>query len=181
MSERKASISRTTEHARVKVMLNLNGNGAGSIETGYPFLDHMLALLARHGGLDLDVQCLDVATDTPGLAEEVAGCLGLALDKALGDKKGPIRSGHSYSPVEENLVRAVIEISGHACLVYRVCTPAPVSSGADADVAEKFWRAFVGQARANLHIEVLYGAGDLPACEAIFKAVGRALHDACRS
>ena len=181
MSERQASIIRTTERAEVKVILNMSGKGEARVETGLPFLDRMLALLARYSGFDLMVQCRGNDADPSGIAEEVAGCLGLALDKVLGEKKGPLRSGYSYSPVEENLVRAVIEISGHPCLVYRVRTPSPSPMSADADMVERFWRAFVSQARANLHIELLYGADGLAACEAIFKAAGRALNQACRT
>jgi imidazoleglycerol-phosphate dehydratase len=181
MSERQASIIRTTERAEVKVILNMSGKGEARVETGLPFLDRMLALLARYSGFDLTVQCRQNETDPSGIVEEVAGCLGLALDKVLGEKKGPLRSGHSYSPVEENLVRAVIEISGHPCLVYHVRTPSPSPMSVDADMVERFWRAFVSQARANLHIELLYGGDGLAACEAIFKAAGRALNQACRA
>ena len=181
MSERQATIIRTTERAEVKVSLNMSGNGEGRIETGLPFLDRMLQLLARHSGFDLVVQCKGKETEPSIIVEEVAGCLGLALDKALGEKAGHLRSGNSYAPVEENLVRAVIEVSGHPCLVYRVRTPAPSAMSADADLVEIFWRALVAQARANLHIELLYGAEGLAAHEAVFKAVGRALNQACRA
>ena len=148
---------------------------------GSPFWIACWPLLARYSGFDLMVQCKGKEADPSGIAEEVAGCLGLALDKVLGEKKGPLRSGHSYSPVEENLVRAVIEISGHPCLVYRVRTPAPSPMSADADLVERFWRSFVSQARANLHIELLYGGDGLAACEAVFKAAGGALNQACRT
>ncbi len=180
MSERQATIVRTTERAEVRVSLDLSGNGKGRVETGLPFLDRMLQLLARHSGFDLMVQCKGNAAEPSGIVEDVAGCLGLALDKALGEKTGHLRSGYSYAPVEENLVRAVIEVSGHSCLVYRVRTPAPSPMSAEADLVEVFWRALVNQARANLHIELVYGAEGVAAHEAVFKAVGRALNQACR-
>jgi imidazoleglycerol-phosphate dehydratase len=180
MSERKATVVRTTEQAEVKIVLYLEGTGAGTVQTGFPFLDHMLILFARHAAFDLDVFCRGGEADPRDLMEDVAFCLGLALDKALGDKTGIQRSGHSCSPVEDHLARAVVEISGHPCLVYRVNAPAPSLGGADSGEVERFWRAFVSQARLNLHVELLYGDGGLPAFEAVFKAAGRALSDACR-
>jgi len=179
MSERKAIIVRTTEQAEVKIALDLEGYGLGTVQTDFPFLNHMLTLFARHGGFDLDVQCRAGEEGPHNLMEEVGFCLGLALDKALGDKKGIFRSGHCCAPVEGHLARAVVEISGHSCLVYRVHLPMPLHVGTDALELEEFWRAFVGQAHLNLHIELLYGSGGSPSCEAIFKAAARALSDAC--
>ena len=178
MNERKASVTRTSQHAEVQVVFNLDGKGAGTVQTGIPFLDHMLALFVRHGAFDLEVQCRADEADPGDVMEEVALCLGVALDKALGDRKGILRSGHCCAPVDEHLARAVIEISGHPWLVYRVQTAAQLSAGAGE--IERFWRAFVSQARLTLHIEHLYGGDGLPAFEAIFKAAARALSDACR-
>ncbi|MBZ5496493.1 MAG: imidazoleglycerol-phosphate dehydratase [Acidobacteriia bacterium] len=181
MSERKASIIRTTELAEVKAVLDLDGKGSAAVQTGSPFLDHMLTLFARHGAFDLEVHCRAAGeTDPHHLLEEVAFCLGLALDKALGDKRGLLRSGHSCAPVEEHLARAVVEFSGHPCLVYRVRASAPSLGGVDAGEIENFWKTFVAQARFTLHIELLYGGGGLPAYEALFKAAARAVSDACR-
>lgn len=180
MNERKASVIRTSEHAEVRVVLNLDGRGVSAVQTGLPFLDHMLTLFARNAAFDLEVQCRANEADLHYAMEEVALCLGLALDKALGDKKGILRWGHSCSPVEENLARAVFEISGHPCLVYRVQTSAPSPGGTDSGEVERFWRAFVSQARLTLHIEHLYGGDGLPAFEAVFKAAARALSEACR-
>ncbi|MGA2263430.1 MAG: imidazoleglycerol-phosphate dehydratase [Acidobacteriota bacterium] len=181
MSARKATIVRVTEQLEVKIVLNLDGRGEGDVQTGSPFLDHMLTLFARHGAFDLDVMCRANEADPHDLTEEVAFCLGLALDKSLGDKVGILRLGHSCSPVEDHLARAVVEISGHPCLVYRMHASALSLGGKDSGEVERFWRAFVAQARLNLHIELLYGKGGLPGFEAVFKAAGRALSDACRT
>jgi imidazoleglycerol-phosphate dehydratase len=180
MNERKARIIRTTDEAEVKVVLNLDGKGDSAVQTGSPFLDHMLTLFARHGAFDLEVQCKADETDPHFLTENVAVCLGLALDQALGDKKGICRAGHSLTPVDEHLARAVVEISGRPCLVYRARAAVPSPGSADSGVVEGFWRAFATQARLTLHIELLYGDAGLPAFEAVFKAVARALSDACQ-
>ncbi len=180
MSERKASVTRTTERVEVKIVLNLDGRGVGAVQTGFPFLDQMLTLFARQAAFDLEIHCKGSDADPHGSVEDVAVCLGLALDNALGESKGTPRYGQSYAPVNEHLARAVVDISGHPCLVYRVRASVPHLSGADAGVIESFWRHFAAQARLNLHIELLYGDG-LPAFEAIFKAAARALSHACRA
>ncbi len=179
MSERKASVTRTTERVEVKVVLNLDGKGGGTVQTGFPFLDQMLILFARQAAFDLEIRCKGTEPDPLESAVDVALCLGLALDNALGERKGIPRYGQSYAPVNEHLARAVVDISGPPCLVYHVRASVPHLSGADAGVIERFWRNFVAQARLNLHIELLYGDG-LPAFEAIFKAAARALSHACR-
>jgi imidazoleglycerol-phosphate dehydratase len=180
MSERKACITRTTDQAEVKVVLNLDGKGDSAVQTGFPFLDHMLTLFARHGAFDLEVQCKANEPEPHFLTEDVAVCLGLALDQALGDKKGICRVGHSYTPVDEHLARAVVEISGRPCLVYRVRADIAASASTDSSVVERFWRALAAQARLTLHIELLHGDAGLPAFEAVFKAAARALNDASR-
>jgi imidazoleglycerol-phosphate dehydratase len=179
MNERKACIIRASDQAEVKVVLNLDGKGDSAVQTGIPFLDHMLALFARHGAFDLEVQCKATEAAPRLLAEDVAACLGLALDKALGDKTGICRAGHSLTPVDEHLARAVVEISGRPCLVYRVRAAVPSPASADSVAVEGFWRAFAAQARLTIHIELLYGDAGLPAFEAVFKAAARALSDAC--
>jgi imidazoleglycerol-phosphate dehydratase len=177
MIERRASIVRTTERAEVRVTLRLGGQGA-TVQSGIPLFDRLLGLLARHGDLGLELMCKAGETDAQGSVEDFAACLGMALAKALGDPEGELRAGHSFSPVEDTLARAVVEISGHPCLVYRVRSSVPSLIDADAGQVERFWRAFVNQARITLHIELVYGSEGLPAFEAIFKAVGSALRDA---
>ncbi len=179
MSERKASVTRTTERGEVKVVLDLDGKGGGTVQTGFPFLDQMLTLFARQAAFNLEIRCSGSEADQEGSVEDVAHCLGLALDNALGDRAGIRRHGQSYAPADENLARAVVEMSGNPCLVYRVRASVPRLSGTDAAAVEGFWRSLAGQARINLHLELLYGDG-LPAYEAIFKAAARALGHACR-
>jgi imidazoleglycerol-phosphate dehydratase len=177
MTHRKASIERTTHQATVKVVLEPGTGERGRIQTGSPFLDRMLGLFARHGGLDLDVQCTSDRNDEAILAEEVAACLGLALNQALAGRPESACFGHSYALVDEHLARAVVEISGQPGLVYGSGPAAPAPGPAP---VEAFWRAFASHARLNLHIELLGGSGGLPANEAVFKAVARALKAAAR-
>jgi imidazoleglycerol-phosphate dehydratase len=180
MSERRAKIVRTTDQGEVTLTLDLDGGGDGSFQTGSPFLDHMLDILARHAAWDLEAQRQASDADDGELMEEVGFCLGLALDRALGAKTGISKFGHCCAPSENRLARAVVEISGQACLAYHGGPRDASSDGiADAEV-ERFWRAFVLQARLNLHLELLYGGGGLPAYEAVFKAAARALGEACR-
>jgi imidazoleglycerol-phosphate dehydratase len=179
MSDRKAKITRSTETSKVKLALDLDGAGRGSAETGIPFLDQMLLLLARQGGFNLEVHCACRGGDPGEAAEAVAFCLGLALERALGDRKGIARGGHAYAAVEEHLARAVVEFSGHPCLVYRVGASVPAAFGIDSRAVEDFWRTFVSQARLTLHLELLYGGDGMPSYEAIFKAAARALSQAC--
>jgi imidazoleglycerol-phosphate dehydratase len=180
MSGRRANITRTTECAEVKVRINLDGDGLGVVQTGAPFLDRMLSLFARYGAFDLEVECRAGNVEPDALAEEVALCLGMAIDRALGDRKGILRLAHSYAPVEENLARAAVDISGHPCLVYHPRPSVPSAVGPDALAAGRFWRAFVAEARITLHLELVDGKEGLPAHEALFKAAARALRDAVR-
>ncbi len=180
MSVRKANIVRTTDQTEVKVVLDLDGSGIGIIQTGMPLLDRLLALFARHGAFDLEVCCRFDEDRPHTLMEEVGACLGLALDKALGDRQEIPRLGHCCAPVEDHLARAVVEISGHPFLVYNVRAQASPAGDPDSVEAGKFWSAFVTQARVNFHLELLYGTASLPALEAMFKAAAHALGDACR-
>ena len=119
MSERIATITRTTGETDIKVTLNLDGHGNGLVQTGIPFLDHMLMLFAKHGIFDLEVACKgDLHIDAHHSVEDIGICLGLALDKALGDKKGIVRFAHSYFPMDETLARVAVDLSGRPYLVY---------------------------------------------------------------
>jgi imidazoleglycerol-phosphate dehydratase len=178
MGERRTKVTRSTEQTEVVVVLDVDGEGRGAAETGIPLLDQMLLLFSRQGMFDLEVRAAGDAD--PGMViEEVGLCLGLAFDKALGIKRKIKCTGHAIVPVEEYLARAVVEITGHPCLVFRGMTPAPESGGLDAGRIEHFWRAFVSQARLTLHLEVLYGGDGILATEAVFKAAARALQQAC--
>jgi len=181
MSERKATIERATSETDVSVTLNLDGTGQGNIQTGVQFLDHMLMLLAKHGVFDLDILCKgDLGVDAHHSVEDIGICLGLALDKALGDKSGLIRFAHAYYPMDETLVRVVMDLSGRPYLVYNVKVERERVGELEADLIEEFWKAVVTHSRVNIHIELLYGRNTHHIFEAMFKAVARALNLATR-
>ncbi len=181
MKQRKAVITRTTSETDVKLALNLDGTGKGNAETGIPFLDHMLMLFAKHGLFNLDVACKgDLEVDAHHSVEDVGICLGLALEKALGDKKGIVRFAHSYFPMDETLVRVAVDLSGRPYFVYKVQVNQERIGSLDADLIEEFWKAVVTHARLNVHVELLYGRNAHHIFEAVFKAAGRALSMATR-
>jgi imidazoleglycerol-phosphate dehydratase len=181
MKGRTAKITRNTSETNVSVTLNLDGSGQSNIQTGVQFLDHMLTLFAKHGIFDLDVSCKgDLGVDAHHSVEDIGICLGLAVDKALGDKKGVVRFAHSYFPMDETLVRAVADLSGRPYLVYNVKVKRERVGELESDLIEEFWKAFVTHARLNLHMELLYGRNTHHIFEAIFKATARALSLATR-
>jgi imidazoleglycerol-phosphate dehydratase len=182
MNERTATINRTTNETDVAITLNLDGSGLGNVRTGVQFLDHMLSLFAKHGVFDLDVSCKgDLGVDAHHSVEDIGICLGLALDKALGDKKGLVRFAHSYFPMDESLVRVAVDLSGRPYLVYKVKVERERVGELDSDLVEEFWKAVVTHARLNLHIELLYGRNTHHIFEAVFKAAARALCLATRT
>ncbi|HTY64756.1 MAG TPA: imidazoleglycerol-phosphate dehydratase HisB [Acidobacteriota bacterium] len=181
MNGRTATISRTTNETNIAVTLNLDGSGQSNVNTGVQFLDHMLTLFAKHGIFDLDVSCQgDLGVDAHHSVEDIGICLGLAFEKALGDKKGLVRFAHSYFPMDETLVRVVADLSGRPYLVYNVKTERERVGKLDSELVEEFWRAVVSHGRINLHIEMLYGRNAHHIFEAVFKAAARALCFATR-
>lgn len=181
MSERKATIKRKTSETNISVTLNLDGTGQGNIQTGVQFMDHMLMLFAKHGVFDLDVSCKgDLGVDAHHSVEDIGICLGLALDKSLGDKSGLIRFAHAYFPMDETLVRVAMDLSGRPYLVYKVKVARERIGELDADLIEEFWKAVVTHARVNIHMELLYGRNAHHIFEAVFKAAARALSLATR-
>lgn len=181
MSKRTATIERKTNETDVTLKFNLDGAGNGTIQTGIAFLDHMLALFAKHGLFDLDVACKgDLQVDAHHSVEDIGICLGQALEKVLGDKKGMVRFAHSYFPMDETLVRSVVDLSGRPYLIYRVKVERERVGSLDAELVEEFWKAVVTHARMNLHIELLYGHNTHHIFESVFKATGRALSIATR-
>ena len=176
MNGRTATISRTTNETNIALSLNLDGSGQGNVNTGVQFLDHMLLLFAKHGLFDLDVSCQgDLGVDAHHSVEDIGICLGLALEKALGDKKGLVRFAHSYFPMDETLVRVVADLSGRPYLVYNVKAERDRVGKLDSELIEEFWKAVVSHGRMNLHIEMLYGRNMHHIFEAVFKATARAL------
>ncbi|MBP1625500.1 MAG: Imidazoleglycerol-phosphate dehydratase [Acidobacteria bacterium] len=182
MKERKATISRKTSETDVTVALNLDGSGQSTVQTGVQFLDHMLTLFAKHGLFDLDASCKgDLGVDAHHSVEDIGICLGQALEKAFGDKKGLVRFAHSYFPMDESLVRVALDLSGRPYLVYNVRADRERVGELESDLMEEFWRAVVTHARMNLHIELLYGRNTHHIFEAVFKAAARALCLATRT
>jgi imidazoleglycerol-phosphate dehydratase len=176
MNGRTATISRTTKETNITVSLNLDGSGQSNVNTGVQFLDHMLDLFAKHGIFDLDVSCQgDLGIDAHHSVEDIGICLGLAFEKALGDKKGLVRFAHAYFPMDETLVRVVADLSGRPYLVYKVKAERDRVGKLDSELIEEFWKAVVSHARMNLHIEMLYGRNMHHIFEAVFKAAARAL------
>jgi imidazoleglycerol-phosphate dehydratase len=165
----------------VKIRIDLDGKGQSVISTGIGFLDHMLDLFARHGLFDLEVECRgDLHIDAHHSIEDIALALGQAFREALGDKRGIVRFGISYVPMDETLARAVVDLSGRAYLVYRVANTRDRVGELDTEMVEHFWRSFASEAGCNLHIELLYGANQHHITEAIFKATARSLSAATR-
>jgi imidazoleglycerol-phosphate dehydratase len=181
MMSRKAKIKRKTRETDVQIALNLEGAGAGRIDTDVPFLDHMLELFARHGLFDLDVTCKgDLKIDDHHSIEDTAITLGQAFAQALGDKEGIVRYGVAYVPMDETLARAVVDLSGRSYLVYHVHNTRDRVGTFSVELAEHFWRSFAEHCKCNIHIEVFYGRNQHHIIEAVFKSAARALSQAVR-
>jgi len=181
MNRRTTEIARKTRETDITVRLDLDGTGRSAIDTGVPFLDHMLDLFARHGLFDLEITCTgDLRIDDHHSVEDIAICLGQAFSQALGDKSGITRYGASYVPMDETLARAVVDLSGRSYLVYRVTNTRDRIGDFSVELAEHFWHSFAEHCRCNLHIEVLYGRNQHHILEAVFKSVTRALSQAVR-
>lgn len=173
---RSGQAKRKTKETDVTVSIILDGTGQAQVSTGIGFLDHMLELFARHGLFDLRVECSgDLHVDDHHSVEDIGITLGDAFAAALGDKTGIERYGHAYVPMDEALVRAVVDLSGRAYTVYNVPVIRPVIGSFAVEMAEHFWRSFAGSVKANLHIELLYGRNQHHILEAVFKASARAL------
>src|SRR6266550_2117054 len=176
---RTAKLHRKTKETDVRVVLNLDGHGQSQVNTGLPFLDHMLDLFARHGLFDLEVECRgDLEIDDHHSVEDVAICLGQAFLQALGDKAGIARYGMSLVPMDESLCRAVVDLSGRFYLVYEVDTKRQRIGNFSVELAEHFWRSFAESIKCNLHIDLLRGRNTHHMLEASFKATARALREA---
>ena len=176
MVERKASVERNTLETRIKVSINLDGTGQARFAIGVPFLEHMLDQIARHGLIDLDIECQgDTHIDDHHTVEDVGITLGQAFAKAIGDKKGLVRYGHSYVPLDEALSRVVIDFSGRPGLTMNVPFTRAVVGKFDVDLFQEFFQGFVNHAQVTLHIDNLRGDNSHHQCETMFKAFGRAL------
>jgi imidazoleglycerol-phosphate dehydratase len=173
---RTAEITRNTNETQVRVAINLDGTGVQKLNTGVPFLDHMLDQIARHGLFDLDIEATgDVHIDNHHTVEDVGITLGMAVAKAIGDKKGIRRYGHAYVPLDEALSRVVLDFSGRPGLEYHIPFTRAMIAGFDVDLTREFFQGFVNHALVTLHIDNLRGLNAHHQCETVFKAFGRAL------
>ena len=176
---RRGEIERDTAETQVRVTLALDGDGAGTRETGVGFLDHMLDLLARHGHLDLDVSARgDLDTGAHHTVEDVGICIGQALDAALGDRAGIARYGHATVPMDEARAACAIDISGRGLLAFEAALPPGAIGNFDHELVEEFFRALASNGRLTLHIVVEAGSNAHHVIEAAFKSFARALRTA---
>jgi imidazoleglycerol-phosphate dehydratase len=176
---RTAKVERSTKESQVSVSLELDGTGTSEIDTGVPFYDHMLAQLAKHGGLDLTVKTVgDLEVDAHHTVEDTALALGQALREALGDKAGIRRFGDAFVPLDEALAQAVVDLSGRPYLVHDEPPLVELIGTYDTTLTKHIWESFTSSAQICLHVRVLGGRNAHHIVEAQFKAVARALRDA---
>ena len=177
---RTADITRNTKETQIRVVVNLDGKGISKLDSGIPFLDHMIDQIARHGLIDIELKATgDLHIDAHHTVEDVGITLGQALTKALGDKMGIVRYGHAYVPLDEALSRVVIDLSGRPGLSYHVNFTRARVGELDVDLFIEFFQGFVNHALATVHIDNIRGVNSHHQAETIFKAFGRALRMAC--
>ncbi|MBX9868908.1 MAG: imidazoleglycerol-phosphate dehydratase HisB [Burkholderiaceae bacterium] len=175
-AQRTAVVTRNTNETQIRVALNLDGTGQQKLNTGVPFLDHMLDQIARHGLIDLEIEAKgDLHIDAHHTVEDVGITLGQACALAIGDKKGIRRYGHSYVPLDEALSRVVLDFSGRPGLEFHVPFKRAMIGSFDVDLTHEFFQGFVNHALVSLHIDNLRGDNAHHQCETVFKAFGRAL------
>jgi imidazoleglycerol-phosphate dehydratase len=173
---RKALVERKTRETDIRLALDLDGEGRSKIQTGIGFLDHMLTSFATHGRFDLDVRCKgDLHVDAHHSVEDVGIALGQALSRALGDKKGIVRFGHAYCPLDEALSRCVIDLSGRPFLVFDVTFKAQKVGDLATELFEDFFWALADHGRLNIHLDALRGRNSHHIAETLFKSSSRAL------
>lgn len=173
---RSAKITRNTLETQITVEVNLDGSGQARLDTGLPFLEHMLDQVARHGLIDLDIQAKgDLHIDAHHTVEDIGITLGQAISQALGDKKGLRRYGSAYVPLDEALSRAVLDISGRPGLVFNCRFTRATIGQFDTELFREFFQGFVNHARVTLHLDNLAGENAHHQAETLFKAFGRAL------
>jgi imidazoleglycerol-phosphate dehydratase len=179
MSTRRASQHRQTRETDIAMTLDLDGTGRHAIETGIPFMNHMLELFARHALVDLDVKATgDLAVDYHHTVEDLGLVLGTCLDQALGDRRGIRRYGSCLLPMDESLSQVALDLGGRPFLVYHMACRKQKIRDFDVKLIEEFLRAFAVQAHLNLHVKHLYGDEVHHAYESVFKGVARALRQA---
>ena len=176
MNQRTAHVMRNTSETQIEITLNIDGTGVAQLDSGVPFLDHMLDQIARHGLMDLTVKATgDTHIDDHHTVEDIGIALGQAFAKAVGDKKGMVRYGHAYVPLDEALSRVVIDFSGRPGLELHVPYTRARVGNFDVDLTGEFFHGFVNHAQVTLHIDNLRGVNAHHQIETVFKAFGRAL------
>lgn len=178
---RTASISRRTAETDISLAVSIDGSGKADVDTGIGFFDHMLTLLARHSLMDLSVKAIgDLHVDFHHTVEDTGIVLGQALREALGDKRGIVRYGSAYLPMDETLARVAVDLSGRSFLEFRAPAMVPSIGLFPFQLVEEFLRGFAHNILANVHVEILYGRDAHHMAEAVFKGLARALDAAMR-
>jgi len=178
-TQRTATIDRKTQETEIHVSLNLDGIGTAQIDTGLPFLDHMLAQIARHGLIDLQIKAVgDLEIDGHHSVEDIGITIGQAVASAVGDKTGITRYGYAYVPLDEALSRCVVDFSGRPGLVFDAQFPTQRVGEFDLELVHEFFQGFVNHALVTLHLDNLRGANSHHIVETLFKAFGRGLRAA---
>ncbi len=176
MAERKANVERKTLETDISVSVNLDGAGQGDFDTGVPFLDHMLDQVARHGLIDISIKASgDLHIDAHHTVEDIGITLGQAVNRAVGERKGILRYGHAYVPLDEALSRVVVDFSGRPGLEFEVPFVRATIGDFDVDLFREFFQGFVNHALVTLHVDNLRGVNAHHQAETVFKAFGRAL------
>ena len=173
---RSASVKRKTTDVDVAIHLNVDGTGKYDIDTGIPFFDHMLEQLSKHGYFDLKIKAIgDTEIDFHHTVEDVGIALGQAFDKALGEKKSIKRYGSSFVTFDETLSSSHVDLSGRPFLIFNVQLPTPKVGEFDVELTKEFFQSFTNNIKANIHIELEYGANSHHIIESIFKSVAKSL------
>ena len=178
--QRIGTIDRSTTETKISLRLNIDGQGTYTVSTGIRFFDHMLELVARHGGFDLQLKCIgDLDVDQHHTVEDVGIALGEAFTEALGDKRGILRAGYFVMAMDETLAVAAVDLSGRVAYVVDDQVDVPVVGDLQTELVTDFFDGFARGARANVHVKTMYGRSNHHKIEAIFKAFARALRGAC--
>ncbi len=182
MNKRQATIKRQTGETDITLMLSIDGTGGlAEVQTGIGILDHMLTLWAKHGLFDLTVHAQgDLHVDEHHTAEDTCICLGMALNQALGERRGLVRTAHSYVPMDETLALVAVDMGGRPYCVVQATFATPRVGQLGTDLVEHLFESIATHGRLNLHAQVLYGKNDHHKVEALFKAMGRAMDAATR-
>ena len=181
MSSRTADKHRKTNETDIRLKIDIDGTGRSEMSTGIPFFDHMLAQLARHGHMDLEIDAKgDLEIDGHHTVEDVGLTLGQAMSEALGERRGIARFAHAYVPLDEALSRVVVDFSGRGYLVYKASFETERLGDLQTELIEEFFKALAQEGRLNLHVENIYGRNQHHIAETMFKALARALYLATR-